>query len=275
MIICILVVIGLVFGSFINAYVWRVSEQTKPKKKRAATDKELSISGGRSMCPHCKHTLGWQDLIPVFSWLTLRGKCRYCSKKISVQYPLVELLTAALFVVSYIIWPEVLTGVEWLRFGLWLGLLVMLIALSVYDLKHMLLPNRMVKVAAVIVFAAVALSVVREQSVTPIYEAVSGLLAFGGLFYVLFQLSNGKWIGGGDVKLGFVLGAWLSDVWLSLLALFMASMIGTIIAISLMLVGKAQLKTRLPFGPMLIAATIIVTLYGQALIDAYNRLLIP
>src|SRR4051812_7602742 len=103
MIYAILVVLGLCFGSFVNALVWRIHEQaeqgSKKKPNKSYIDK-LSIRKGRSMCPHCRHELKALDLLPVVSWLALRGKCRYCGKPISVQYPLVELLTACLFVTS-------------------------------------------------------------------------------------------------------------------------------------------------------------------------------
>ena len=101
-VIIILAWLGLCAGSFVNALVWRLHEQKRSKK----ADKKLSILNGRSMCVHCRHELTWYDLIPLFSWLLLRGKCRYCKKPISWQYPIVELATAAVFVLSYIFWPN-------------------------------------------------------------------------------------------------------------------------------------------------------------------------
>ena len=102
MIIAVLAVLGLVFGSFVNAFAWRLHEQEslleKKKKPSAKQLAKLSIVKGRSMCPECKHELAAKDLIPVFSWITLKGKCRYCGKPISWQYPAVELATALLFV---------------------------------------------------------------------------------------------------------------------------------------------------------------------------------
>src|SRR5476651_645529 len=136
MIIVVLVVFGLCLGSFVNALVWRLHEQDKKQAKN------LSILNGRSMCPNCKHELAAKDLVPVLSWLSLRGKCRYCGKPISVQYPLVEMVTSGLFVASYLWWPEVLHGAQVAAFGLWLALLVGLMALLVYDLRWFLLPNR-------------------------------------------------------------------------------------------------------------------------------------
>ena len=103
MIVLILFVFGLIFGSFVNAYVWRFK-----KRKNWVSE--------RSICPNCKHVLRAKDLVPVLSWLSLRGKCRYCKKPISAQYPAVELFTALLFALSYAFWPYSLTLLGWLAF---------------------------------------------------------------------------------------------------------------------------------------------------------------
>lgn len=119
---------GLLGGSFLNALIWRVHEGR-------------SIVKGRSMCPHCHHQLAAADLVPVASWLMLRGKCRYCSKPISLQYPAVELLTGFLFGLSYYgLHPVGLAG--WVNFVVWLYFLGSLIFLAVYDLKWLILPNK-------------------------------------------------------------------------------------------------------------------------------------
>jgi len=104
MIVVVLVVLGLCLGSFVNALVWRIHEQDRLTGKKKKPHKKqldrLSILHGRSMCPDCHHELKPKDLVPLFSWLSLHGKCRYCHKPISWQYPVVELLTAGLFVFS-------------------------------------------------------------------------------------------------------------------------------------------------------------------------------
>lgn len=275
MIIVVLVLLGLSFGSFVNALVWRLRQQSlsseqRERGARKAKKAELSISKGRSMCVHCGHTLKAIDLLPVVSWLSLGGKCRYCHRKVSWQYPLVELSTAGLFVSTYLLWPNYVAGWEIVAFGLWLVSLTGFMALIVYDLRWMLLPNRIVfplyGVAALFVLSRMA----AEMSIAPLLSSLIGVLIGGGLFYLLFQVSQGRWIGGGDVKLGFLLGAIVGGPVQAVLVLFGASLLGTLITVPLMLSGRAGRHTRIPFGPFLIAAAIFTQLFGVALTDWYS-----
>lgn len=267
MIIFELILLGLCFGSFVNALVWRLHKQSAAKKLK--DPKKYSISQGRSMCVHCGHQLGVTDLLPIVSWLGLRGKCRYCRKKIPWQYPLVELATPLLFVGSYFFWPERIAEWEIAAFVLWLAALVGFVALVVYDLRWMLLPNKIVfplyGVAALFVLARI----LQEKSLEPLLGAVIGILIGGGLFYLLFQLSGGKWIGGGDVKLGFLLGALVGGPLQAMLMLFLASVLGSVLGTSLIASKKATRKTRIPFGPFLITGAIVVMLFGAQLSGWY------
>ena len=260
MIIVALVVFGLCLGSFVNALVWRLHEQKTQK--------------GRSMCPHCKHALAAKDLVPVLSWLALGGKCRYCHKPISVQYPLVELGTAALFVVSYVFWPVELTGTEVLSFGLWLGLLVGLMALLVYDLKWMLLPNRLVYPLGIMAALLALVGVIgAAEPLTAVINLLLAVTVGGGIFYVLFQVSGGKWIGGGDVKLGWLLGLVVATPARALLLIFLASVGGSLVSLPLLVSGRLKRSTVIPFGPFLILAAIVVYLFGADMLDWYERTL--
>lgn len=269
MIITGLIIMGLAFGSFINALVWRIYQQSLPSKKRAAKLKELSISKGRSMCPHCKHTLTALDLIPVLSWLSLGGKCRYCKKSISVQYPFIELLTAALFVTSYAFWPtELVSSSDVGVFTLWLTFLVGLVALAVYDIKWMLLPNRIVFPLIVLASAKVLLLALTTDASSVILASIGGMAIAGGIFYILFQISDGAWIGGGDVKLGFALGLMIGDPISSFLMLFLASLFGLLVALP-DIFRNQSLRRRIPFGPALILATYVCVLWGGQVIDWY------
>ncbi len=269
-----LILLGLCMGSFVNALVWRIHKQSKEKKESGRKNQEkhsnkYSILHGRSMCTSCKHQLSIQDLIPVLSWLSLGGKCRYCKKPISWQYPAVELATAILFVASYIFWPKGLEGLEVLSFALWLVALVGLIALLVYDLRWMLLPNRIVFPLAWIAGASAFLSILPTPSLNQLLSVFGGVLVGGGIFYIIFQVSDGKWIGGGDVKLGFVLGLLLASPGQAFLMIFLASLGGTAFVLPLMLLKKISPKTRIPFGPFLIISTVITQLFGAEIINLY------
>lgn len=267
-----LVLLGLCFGSFINALVWRLYQQDLPKKKRVASTEKLSISKGRSMCPHCQHTLAWYDLLPVVSWLSLRGKCRYCQKPIGWQYPIVEISTALLFVTSYAWWPYQFNDKGIWLFAVWLISLVGLMALIVYDIKWMLLPNKIVfPLTVVAVVGVLGDTLFFDGGVHSLLMALSALAIAGGIFYVLFQISNGKWIGGGDVKLGFALGLLLPGPAEAFLMLFFASILGLLFSLPVVVLKKTSLSSKIPFGPFLIAATVITKLFGTSLISWYSK----
>lgn len=273
MIIATLVLLGLCFGSFVNALVWRLHQQSLPKNQRKAGDKELSIRKGRSICVNCGHMLRTGDLIPVLSWIKQRGKCRYCSKPILWQYPAIELAVAALFVLSYIFWPESLNSAEnALLFTVWLAALTGLTALVVYDIRWMLLPNKIIAPLVAVVGLVVLLdSLFIAQSSEPLISSLAGALVGGGLFYVIFQVSKGRWIGGGDVKLGFLLGLLVGDPVMALMVLFLASLLGTVLILPLVALKKIDSKARIPFGPFLILAAVIVRLFGQDILEYYLR----
>lgn len=265
MIIIILVFLGLCAGSFIDALVWRLHKQSKAKK----TNPAFSIVKGHSMCPSCRHRLHARDLIPVLSWLELRGRCRYCQAKIGWQTPAVEVLTASLFVLSYLQWPYSLSTAGWLVFVGWLASVVMMIALLVYDLRWMILPDRLVYPLIGVASLMVIVLALEAGSVGLIVGPVLGALFLSGLFWSLFQVSAGKWIGGGDVKLAVALGLLAGGLLESVLLLFIASLLGTVVSLPLLIKGKS-VSAKVPFGPFLIAATFIVWLWGPAMINWYS-----
>jgi len=274
MIVIFLGVLGLCLGSFVNALVWRLrqKELVSEGKGDKKLVKRLSKANSRSMCPNCHHTLGVADLIPVVSWLMLGGKCRYCSKPISWQYPVVELATAVLFVFSYIYWPVIISGTGVAVFGLWLIVLTGLVALSVYDIKYMILPNSIITFTLVV---AVFMQVFwQASSVNVAHQALMIVIAAllgSGLFYAIFQLSGGNWIGGGDVKLAVLLGVLVADPAKMLMVIFLASLGGTLFAVPLLASGKSRKKLLIPFGPFLIFATYVAVLFGTEIISWYQR----
>ncbi|MCW1907949.1 MAG: prepilin peptidase [Candidatus Saccharibacteria bacterium] len=263
MVITILIVLGLCFGSFVGAFVWRLKNN-----KDWVND--------RSVCEHCKHVLAPQDLVPLLSWLALQGKCRYCHRQISWQNPVVELATAVLFVTSYLYWPLGFEAEGITLFIFWLIFLVGFMALILFDIKWMILPNSIVfPLAGLAVLGVLARAITFHGGLSVLYEAFWGVLIGGGLFYALFQASNGKWIGGGDVKLGAVLGLIVGGPAAALLLIFMASVMGSLVAVPLMMTKRLKPTSRLPFGPFLIAAAIVVYLHGASLLSWYqNQLLV-
>jgi leader peptidase (prepilin peptidase)/N-methyltransferase len=280
MIVVALIFVGLALGSFVNALVWRIHEQEEiaEKKKPSKTDKarlqQLSIMKGRSMCLSCGHELASKDLIPVVSWLWLRGKCRYCGANIP-DTPVAELTVPALLVISYIWWPSQLVSVlDWVLYGLWAICVVGFVALALYDLRWYLLPNRIVfpLVAAAFAFRLI-LGIQADSSHMSVWlGGLWGVLLLAGLFYCLFVISNEQWIGGGDVKLAVALGLLAGGPLTALLLLFLASITGTLAAVPLLLRGKSIRQARIPFGPFLILATIITVLFGQPIVDWYTGL---
>lgn len=270
MVILMLVIWGLCLGSFVNALVWRVYKQENSKSKKAK--QKYSIANGRSMCPACKHTLAPRDLVPVLSWLMLRGKCRYCRKPIQ-DTPLAELLTPVLFVVSYFYWPLSWTTQGRVLFGFWLIFLVGFVALALYDIRWYILPDRMVFPLMGLAGLQLAVQVVLfAGGMDVVTAAFWGVAMGGGIFWLLFRLSDGNWIGGGDVKLGLLLGALVGGPLQALLLIFVASLVGT--AVSLPLMGLKGLKksAHIPFGPFLLVAAIIVRLFGPEMVQWYKGL---
>jgi leader peptidase (prepilin peptidase)/N-methyltransferase len=278
MIITVLIVFGLCLGSFVNALVWRLHEQdieSSKKKPSKSYLKDLSISKGRSMCPDCHHTLSTIDLVPVLSWVSLRGKCRYCHKPVSKQYPVVELTTMGLFVLSYLYWPVAFTHAQVVFFILWLVLLVGFMALIVYDLRWMLLPDRIVFPLGVVA-AAMALITISTNA-RPSHAALSVALAVavgGGIFYLLYQISGGRWIGGGDVKLGWLLGLVVATPAKAMLFIFIAAVAGSAITLPMLASGCMKRTSNIPFGPFLIAGAVVSLLIGTRILDWYQNMLI-
>jgi prepilin signal peptidase PulO-like enzyme (type II secretory pathway) len=271
--IIVLVWLGLAFGSFVNALVWRVHEQSKKKKPQSVN---LSILNGRSICPNCKHQLAWYDLIPLFSWAALRGRCRYCKKPISIQYPLVELAQALVFATSYIWWPGGLYGPgDWVLFASWLLTSVGLMALLVYDARWMLLPNRILYPTFYIALAGRVIFLVGfedHKGYALLMWVLSAAIA-SGVFWLLFVVSEGKWIGFGDVRLGFITGTVLANPGKSFLMVMVGSLLGTLFILPALLMGKKHLASKLPYGPFLIAAAFIALLFGGGILDWYGSFL--
>ncbi len=282
----ILGVVGLMMGSFAGATVWRLRARqlredtaagekvSNAAKKQVSHIKTLSLSRDRSVCMHCGHQLQWYDLIPLFSWLSLGGKCRYCHERIGGLESVIELAMALFFVVSYLAWPQPLAEpLEVARLALWLISGVGLAILSLYDAKWFLLPNRVVfPLVGIGILNAIIVLIQNGFAFDTVLSILTACSILSGLYYVIYVFSKHKWIGFGDVKLGLVLALMLADWRLAALALFLANVIGTLVVLPLLLGGKVKRQTHIPFGPLLIAGWLIAGLFGQQILTWYLSL---
>jgi leader peptidase (prepilin peptidase)/N-methyltransferase len=278
-----LVLIGLCFGSFAGAMVWRLRARQLVEDKAAGEPvnaKELArlekltkkdALHDHSQCLYCSYTLRWYDLIPLFSWLSLGGKCRNCRHKIGRMEPLIELGVAVFFVISYTFWPYGLTTtLEIARLMIWLAAGVSLAILFVYDLKWFLLPDRInfTLIGLGAVTSAIAVIEAKDHIAT-ILSIVTAAIILSGLYFVLYVISKGRWIGFGDIKLGLGLALLLADWRLAFIALFAANLIGCLIVIPGMIRGNLKRDSHISFGPLLILGTVVAQFVGLYLIGTY------
>lgn len=231
-----------------------------------------TIVFGRSRCDHCGKQIDWHDNIPLVSYIALRGRCRHCGKRISHYHPVLELCAGLSLVAAYLQF-----GLTPLFFVTGFFSLVMLLIFS-YDLKHSLIPNVFVLPAIAVallllvfqyfLFYGNSTAVLTLWSPDPVHHLLSAL-AGGGFFLVLSLLSRGTWVGGGDIKLGLLIGLLLG--WPYVIGAFiLAYVIGTVYSIGLLLSQQASLKSVIPFGPMLVTSFFIMAYYGDRLIEWYE-----
>lgn len=272
MVIVVIFLLGVILGSFVNALVWRMHERANSKKKRA--DKRYSIWQGRSMCAHCGHELAAKDLVPVLSWLWLRGRCRYCKKPISAQYPIIELVTGFLLAFAYMVWPYGFDTVGLTMFAFFVPIVVLFVALALYDIRWFLLPDRLVLTLTTLAVAQVLVAALLQRSLSDVWQPLTGAALIFAIFWGLYQVSGGKWIGGGDVKLAVALGLLAGTILQAFLVVFFASLLGTLASLPLILRGKKGLAQHIPFGPYLLAACYIVVLFGERIVSWYTGILV-
>ncbi|MDQ3958364.1 MAG: prepilin peptidase [Actinomycetota bacterium] len=244
-------ILGLIFGSFGTVVAWRV-----PRRE--------SIVSGRSRCPQCGAMITAAENVPVLSWLLLRRRCRHCGNPISVRYPLIELATGILFALSAVKFGP---SVETFVFAAFFWVLVVL---TVIDVDHKLLPNRIVYPSFVAGWAGLAVAALVDDAPGRLLDAAVGAAIFGGFFFVVAVIAPAG-MGFGDVKLGFVLGTFLGYVRLGLvpLGMFLAFFTGAVTGLAFMLKTGGGRKMQIPFGPFLALGTVLAILAGEPLLDAY------
>jgi len=238
---------GLCVGSFLNVCIHRLPART-------------SIVFPASRCPACAHALAWSDNIPVASYVALRGRCRYCRASISIRYPIVEVLTCAIFLLHwYVFGPTPLLAVR-------LAFACALVVLFAIDLEHQILPN-------VITVPGIVAGLLCSLFLPPgPLMSLAGIALGGGLLWAIaegwYRLRKVEAMGFGDVKMLAMTGAFLG-VKLVILTFVLSSLIGGLVAIVLVATRRADMATRVPFGTMLAAAAMVASLYGDRLVAWY------
>jgi leader peptidase (prepilin peptidase) / N-methyltransferase len=247
--ILIIIVIGLIIGSFLNALIHRIYSGQ-------------SMLSDRSRCVHCNHELSVKDLVPIWSFVLLGGKCRYCKKKISWLYLLVELVTALVLVLLAMNYEFRIMNLEFLVSGLAVSVLIVV---AVYDFKHYLILDK-------IVIPAFVLIVAYNLFIGQFLDGLYGSMIISGFFLAQYLFSKGRWIGLGDVKLGLFLGS-LVGWQLSLVLLMFAYFSGAVVGLGLIAMGHKKLGSHVPFGTFLSISAIIIMLYGHVILDWYLGLI--
>lgn len=256
-------VLGLVFGSFANVVIWRF-----PRGE--------SLSHPASRCPSCETPIAWRDNVPVFSWVILGGRCRSCRNPISARYPAVELASAALWVLAWVLW-----GVS-VRTAFGIAFFYVLLILAIIDIDTFRLPNPIVALLAGIGAVGVAFSAATDQAVVPLMTAgspiASALLgAVGSAGFALFiavaysVARKREGFGMGDVKLLAVIGIFLGLY--GVLVLFVASVVGAAVGVWQAVRSDSGLSAKMPFGPYLAAGAVVVSVWGPALWTWYAGLI--
>jgi len=264
-------VLGLVVGSFLNVVILRLPERMAAGWRREAREVlELEAEATRlppgivrepSHCPHCKHPLSVRDNIPLLGWMLLRGRCRYCKARISIQYPLVELLSGVLSAV--IVWEF---GLSWAALA-GLAFTWTLIALSGIDLRTQLLPDELT-LPLLWLGLVLALLPMFVGAPSAIVGAAIGYLSLWSVYW-LFKLFTGKeGIGYGDFKLVAAMGAWMGPGSL-LPIILLSSLIGALVGGSLIALRKHDRQLPMPFGPFIAAAGWVWFVAGDTLLHGY------
>jgi prepilin signal peptidase PulO-like enzyme (type II secretory pathway) len=265
-------IFGLIIGSFLNCLIWRL------RKGESLLN--------RSCCPKCKKRIAWYDNAPLLSFILLKGKCRQCGQAISWQYPIVELVTGALFVAAFLqnfefrilnfepIFNYLILNnsikiqnskfiIQLLRD--WFIISVMIVVF-VYDLRWYLILDKVTLPACL---AVLLLNLLLGFNLWNLL--ISGIIG-GGFFLIQFLISRGRWIGGGDIRLGLLMGLVLG--WPAvLLAIIIAYFIGSIVGVGLILTGKKRWSSQVPLGVFLALGTIISLFWGEHILQWYLGLI--
>lgn len=242
-------IVGTLIGSFLNVVVYRLP-------------REESLSFPPSHCPSCSTRLKFYDLVPILSYLVLRGKCRTCGEKISLRYPVVEVVTGLLFLWTAYVFGLSLESVQYIL------VLAMLIPVFLIDYDHQIIPDRLNLGIFAVAAAVLLLQVVSgDKSMGDFLNPLYGMLIGGGFFLFVAVVTGGA-MGGGDVKLMAALG-FLFGVSHTLLLMFLSFILGGVLSVLLLLLKLKKRKDYIPFGPFICLAAVIVIFWGNQILSWY------
>ena len=255
-------IFGLIIGSFLNVVILRLNTQKS--------------FGGRSGCMTCRHTLSWRELIPIFSFLGLRGRCKNCKAKISWQYPIVELVTGFIFTLLFLKFSEgggVASALAFIiAYTYYAALFSLLVVIAVYDFRHKIIPDVLSLVLGILAFIGLFLFSAGSSLNFPVFslhipsilEFLSGLI-IATPFALFWLVSSGRWMGLGDAKLAIGLG-WLFGLSIALSGVVLAFWLGAIVGLLLIIFSKKYgMKSEIPFAPYLVLGTILAFLFDLRL----------
>ncbi|MDD2917141.1 MAG: prepilin peptidase [Candidatus Gracilibacteria bacterium] len=278
-----LFILGTLFGSFASVVIWRIRTG------------EGGIATGRSHCPKCHHVLGARDLFPIFSWVFLRGRCRFCQEKISPVYPLLELATGMLFMLSgyFFIDPTLIfTGnmMECMRLLLFLLVAFVTIVFVFYDILFMEIPDEVLIPVNILLFVLLFVTSIgvplplfrhflpfqndmfNHLLDIPLLNAMVGAFAIFAFFYLQIFISHGKWMGGGDLRIALFMGL-VGGAKIALLGLFLSYLVGSVIGAGILLSTRNR-NTEVPFGPYLALGLYISLFWYTPIVDWYTKLFV-
>ncbi|KKS41360.1 MAG: Prepilin peptidase [Candidatus Gottesmanbacteria bacterium GW2011_GWB1_43_11] len=246
---------GIVVGSFLNVLIDRLPQGESPWR-------------GRSHCDHCQKNLAMLDLIPVLSFIFLGGKCRYCHKALSIQYPVIELVTGLLFVFTFLYTSQISTSNFELRTLVLFIIFCSFLVIFMADLKYQIIPDEMV---IMLVLGSLIHNFSTNSNIS-IYQYIATGIGAGLFFLVIFIATKGRGMGFGDVKLALVLGLFLGFPQI-IIALYLAFLTGAGVSLILIILKKKKLKARIAFGPFMLSGAVISFFYGGRILQWYLNFL--
>ncbi len=250
MILALIIIIGLIIGSFLNVCIFRI-----PKGE--------SISFPPSHCSKCKTNLKPWNLIPVLSYLLIKGRCRYCGEKISPQYPFIEIFNALIFLLLFIKFD---LSLDFIAYSI---LSSLLLVISLIDFKTKTIPNGLVLFGLITGISYKICIFILYTNISVILNSTLGLLIGGGFLLLVAVITKGG-MGGGDIKLMGTLGLWLG-IKATILTMFISFLIGGVISAILLLFRKKRIGQAIPFGPFIAIAAFISIYHGQEIFAWYLK----